>query len=157
MRARARPGAPDRDTRKVTRGLGRLQRQISGRVPNDIAIRTARIAGTIEHALPRAEAASPSMRTRDVLIACATDYLPTALQAYMALPRVYADREKIDGDKTARALLTEQLELLAAEIDDISDSISFLEAERLIVHGRFLMAPFRRSALDLPRGPSDRP
>jgi hypothetical protein len=47
------------------------------------------------------------------------------------------------------------LELLAAEIDDISDSISFLEAERLIVHGRFLAERFRRSSLDLPRGPAD--
>jgi hypothetical protein len=144
----------DPDVRRVARKLGRLQRKISGRVPNDISLRTARIVGTLVHTLPRTSAVEISSRARHTLVACATDYLPTALHAYMDMPRIAADRERIDGDKTARTLLTEQLELLAREIDDIRETINFVDAERLIAHGRFLVEKFRRSELDLPRGSS---
>ncbi len=94
-------------------------------------------------------------RAHHVLVACATDYLPTALQVYLDLPRPYADREKVAGDKTARVLLREQLDVLATEINEIVDSMNRADSERLIVHGRFLAEKFGVPGLDVSRGSGD--
>ena len=143
-----------RREREVVRSLNRLQRRTAGSIPNDIAIRVAHIANAIRVALPRATPRDIGPHARHVLVACATDYLPTALHAYLAVPRVFADREKVADGKTLHVLLREQLDLLVSEIDAIVESVNRADSARLVVHGRFLEEKFARSGLDVPRGSS---
>ena len=62
------------------------------------------IATTITETLPRADALGAGSPGQFVLVQCATDYLPTALQSYLELPRTYADQH-IVTDGTFRQVL----------------------------------------------------
>jgi hypothetical protein len=134
--------------REVRRILARLQRRIVGRVPYDVATRTAKIADAINETLPRADALGPGSPGRYVLGACATDYLPTALQAYLDLPRSYADNQVVVDGKTPRALLVEQLDLLITVIGDVVEAVNRADSAKLVVHGRFLATKFGIDAID---------
>ncbi len=137
------------DTRAVERSLARLERRIAGRVPYDISTKTSRIVSAINETLPRAGALGPGAAGHYALVACATDYLPTTLQVYLDLPRSYADHHVVTKGKTARVLLTEQLDVLAAEIKEIADAVNRADTDRLLVNGRFLETKFGRTALDV--------
>ena len=137
------------DPRAVERSLARLERRIAGRVPYDIWTKTSRIASAINETLPRADALGPGAAGHYALVACATDYLPTTLEAYLDLPRSYADHHVVAHGKTARVLLVEQLDVLAAEIREIADAVNRADTDRLIVNGRFLATKFGREALDV--------
>jgi len=148
-RARRKHPADVFDPRAVERSLGRLERRIAGRVPYDISTKTSRIASAINETLPRADALGPGAAGHYALVACATDYLPTTLQVYLDLPRAYADHHIVAKGKTARVLVVEQLEVLAAEVKEIADAVNRADTERLIVNGRFLETRFGRETLDV--------
>jgi hypothetical protein len=137
------------DPRAVERSLARLERRIAGRVPYAIWAKTSSIASAINETLPRAGALGPGAAGHYALVACATDYLPTTLQAYLDLPRSYADHHSVVNGKTSRVLLIEQLDVLAAEIKEIADAVNRADTDRLIVNGRFLATKFGREVLDV--------
>ncbi len=146
------------DPNDVRRSLGHIQRRIAGRVPNRIAGKVTTISNTITDVLPRADALGPGSPGQFVLVQCATDYLPTALQAYLDLPRMYADHKVVTDDgKTPLALLADQLDLLRKEIEEIADAINRADADRLLVNGRFLADKFGHSELDLGNAPESLP
>jgi hypothetical protein len=137
------------DPRAVQRSLARVERRIAGRVPYDIWAKTSRIASAINETLPRADALGPGAAGHYALVACATDYLPTTLQAYLDLPRSYADHHVVTNGKTSRVLVVEQLDVLAAAIKEIAEAVNRADTDRLIVNGRFLATKFGREALDV--------
>jgi hypothetical protein len=75
-------------------------------------------------------------------MATATDYLPEAIGAYTRLPRQWADSRPIENGKTSLMLLIDQLDLLSATMDKIFDAVVRVDADALIVHGRFLQEKF---------------
>jgi hypothetical protein len=75
-------------------------------------------------------------------MATATDYLPEAVGAYTRLPREWADSRPIENGKTSLMLLIDQLDLLSATMDKIFDAVVRVDADALIVHGRFLQEKF---------------
>ena len=81
------------------------------------------------------------------VVRTATSYVPEALDAYMRLPRSFADTRKIQGSKTALAILCDQLDLLGGTLDRISDAVSRQDASALIAHGQFLAEKFTESSL----------
>ena len=133
----------------VQRSLEQLQRRTLARVPDRIALKVTRIATTIVEILPRAGALGAGSPGPYVLVACATDYLPTALQRYLDLPRAYADRHVVADGKTPLDLLAEQLDLLSNEIDEIVENINAADSGKLIAHGRFLAEKFGHGPLDI--------
>ncbi len=76
------------------------------------------------------------------VMATATDYLPEAVGAYTRLPRQWADSRPIENGKTSLMLLIDQLDLLGATMDKIFDAVVRVDADALIVHGRFLQEKF---------------
>ena len=110
------------------------------------------IATTINEILPRADALGAGSPGQYVLVQCATDYLPTSLQAYLDLPRAYADREVVTDGKTPRALLSEQLDVLARQINEVADAVNRADSDKLIANGRFLAEKFGHGPLDIDRG-----
>ena len=144
------------DVSEVQRSLRDVERRALPAVPGEIRFKVKRIAMSITELLPRAEGAlgtgSPDTY---VLVRCATDYLPTALQGYLDLPRDYADHRVVADGNTPLALLSEQLDLLTTQINRIADRVNGVHSDRLIANGRFLSQKFGSRALDLDAGRPD--
>ncbi len=104
------------------------------------------IATTITDVLPRAGELGPASRDLYVLQRTADDYLPTALHTYLNLPR----GALVAGGKTADQVLSEQLDLLAAQMLQVKAAIQRADSEALLTHGRFLEEKFGRGGLSLP-------
>jgi hypothetical protein len=140
------------DVRVVRRALASTQRKIAGRVTNDISVKVDRITRRIGDTLDRADALGGGSYAQFVLAKCATDYLPDTLDAYLRLPRAYADHHEFADGRTPRVLLIEQLDVLQREMDAIAAAANGAQAEQLIVNGRFLFDKFPAGT---PGGPSD--
>jgi hypothetical protein len=141
------------DVGEVQRSLRDVQRRALPPVPSEIRLKIKRIAMTITELLPRAGALGAGSPDTYVLVRCATDYLPTALQGYLDLPRDYADHCVVADGKTPLALLSEQLDLLTTQINRIADRVNGVYSDKLIANGRFLSQKFGPRELDLDAGP----
>jgi hypothetical protein len=140
----------------VRASLKSLRRDIHSRVPPDIEARVATITKTIEGILPRAGRLTPGSQDVFILQRTATDYLPTALRTYMDLPRDYADTHPVEKGRTARQVLTDQLDLLAEQMDEVATAVNRNDVDRLLAHGRFLEERFGQSGLSIdPERPPD--
>jgi len=140
------------DVRDVQRSVRAVQGRAVPPVPREIRFKIKRITTTITELLPRAGALGAGSRDQYVLVQCATDYLPTAFQAYLDLPREYADHRVVADGKTPVALLSEQLDVLTEQIDGVADRVNGFHTDRLIANGRFLSHKFARGPLDLDAG-----
>ncbi len=111
-------------------------------VPEAVVSRVERIAGTVREAVPRLETLGPGSREAHAVMATATSYLPEALAGYLRLPSSYRDRRPVDGGRTSLMVLIDQLDLLAATMDDIVEAAYRADAAALVAHGAFLAAKF---------------
>ena len=128
-----------------------VQAQIDGRVPPAVTARVNRIARTVDDMAPRLDRLGGGSAQAHTVVATATSYLPEAVDAYLRLPRDFADRRVVDRGKTSLMILCDQLDLLGATIDKISDAVSRADAVALVAHGRFLEEKFGASSgLTLP-------
>ena len=137
------------DPADIRRSLSEVQRRIKGKVPQEVSDRVDRIASTITGCLPRANALGDGSSQAFGMARTAADYLPTALQAYLDLPRAYADRKVVTEGKTSLGLLIEQLDLMAEKMDEIADAIHRSDTDKLVAHGRFLAEKFGKGELDV--------
>ena len=118
------------------------QSLVSRNAPPVVRARVQRIDTTIRGTLPRLGDIGLGSYDGFSVMTTATDYLPEALDNYLRLPREWADTRPIEGSKTALMVLIEQLDLLAATMDQIFDAANRADAQALIAHGRFLEAKF---------------
>lgn len=65
----------------------------------------------------------------------------------MNLPSAYANLHPVKNGKTARQLLSEQLDLLDHSMQQIVEDIHRNDTQKLVVHGRFLEEKFRKDDL----------
>jgi len=140
------------DSRAVERSLEQVRIRVRGRVPVDVAARVRHITTAISEALPHSESLPPGSRARFTLAKTATDYLPSTIDAYLALPRRYAEQEIVADGKTPATLLCEQLDVLSREMDRLVGSIRQAHTDQLVTNGRFLSDRFGAPASGLPRG-----
>lgn len=80
----------------------------------------------------------------------AFDYLPDALNQYLALPPSMARSQRLNSGKTAEEALNEQLGLLDTTLHDLAKSLFEQDAGGLLVHGRFLKEKFAEQPFRLP-------
>ncbi|HYN58189.1 MAG TPA: hypothetical protein VET87_01375 [Rubrivivax sp.] len=71
-------------------------------------------------------------------------YLPETLANYVALPPVFRTAHTLQGGKTARQLLGEQLSLLDEKLREIVANVASADAQALLANGHFLQAKFRQ-------------
>ncbi|PNY82777.1 hypothetical protein CVO96_00435 [Deinococcus koreensis] len=76
-------------------------------------------------------------------------YAPDSVGAYLKLPRTRADVTPIEGGKTGKDLLMEQLDLLLTAVQDILDRTLRSGGQELLTHQRFLEDKFRKVKPDL--------
>jgi hypothetical protein len=70
-------------------------------------------------------------------------YLPETLANYVALPRAFRGTQALKDGKTARDLLTEQLQVLDDQMKEVVANAARGDAEALVANGRFLASKFQ--------------
>jgi hypothetical protein len=131
-----------------------LQRQLSitdGKLSPALQAKLQEIADTIMGILPHYAEFPPGSPDLFVVGRTATDYLPSALQAYLNLPKAYATLHKMPNGKTADQVLDDQLTLLASKMDEVADAVHKKDSDALLANGRFLEEKFGASPLAIPQ------
>ena len=141
------------DPNDVRKALDNEVRIVNGRVPADVLAKVQSIQQIILGILPRSGALPPGSPELYVVQRTATDYLPTALESYLNLPRAYATLHPVQDGKTPKQVLIDQLTLLESKMTEVADDIHRNDTDRLLANGRFLEERFGRSPLSL-EGPA---
>ena len=71
-------------------------------------------------------------------------YLPETLANYVALPPAFRAGHALKAGRTARELMTEQLALLDAKLQEVVANVAASDAQALLANGRFLETRFRQ-------------
>ena len=138
-------------TEQIVTSVDAVLARTSGKAPAAVTARVRRVAETVHEMAPRLDRLGAGSQQAHTVVATATSYLPEAVDAYLRLPRDFADRRVVDRGKTSLMILCDQLDLLGATIDKISDAVSRADAVALVAHGRFLEEKFGTpSTLNLP-------
>lgn len=116
-------------------------------VPDDIYAKVLSIKESILSILPQIADINSANQNMHIIRQTVLDYLPEALQNYLNLPPAFANLHPVKNGKTARQLLGEQLDLLDKQMKEIVEDIHRDDAQKLIVHGRFLEDKFRDADL----------
>ncbi|WP_026240193.1 hypothetical protein [Parafrankia discariae] len=153
---RRRAGAlpPPRDPEELRSDLAAHDRRFLDQLPPDVETAYRKVTLGLRDLLERPallRAGSPDTLVVERMV---VDYLPTSVEAYLELPRAFADSHLVDGRLTARELLLEQLELLATAAEDVTTSAAWDASQRLAVQSRFLAERFGRTSGDLTLGDS---
>ena len=137
------------DDDEIIDSLDRLQAAIAGKVPDMVTARVDRVASVVRDAMPRLANLGPGSLTAHSVLRTATSYMPEAVNAYMRLPRSFADHRPVSNGKTSLTVLCDQLDLLGSKMDDVFDAVCRADADALIAHGRFLAEKFGSGSLAL--------
>jgi len=139
------------DTEGIRKSLQHTLNAADGKLPAPLLAKVQTIADTIMGILPHYADFPPGSPDLFVVGRTATDYLPSALQAYLNLPRAYATLHKMPNGKTADQVLDDQLTLLASKMDEVADAVHKKDSDALLANGRFLEEKFGASPLALPQ------
>jgi hypothetical protein len=144
------------DPSKIQRALDGTVDMARGRVPADVLGKLSSIRQRVLELLPHAADLPGGSQDLYVLQRTATDYLPTTVRIYLALPPAYATTEVVQDGKTPLQVLSDQLDLLDAQMSEISDAVNKRDSDRLLAQGRFLEERFGRGSRELTIPPARR-
>jgi hypothetical protein len=166
FRRRDRPAEPSPDTeeseaahaasqvathaRQLRQELAEIVRRANadgGRLPAGAVPTVRELDDVLRPLLRYIERQSASEEEMRHLTAIIQDYLPTALNDFIALPAAYAERPGVTGTTPADDLVR-QLVLLEEGANELQDAVYTGDAAKLAIQARFLDAKFRRSDLD---------
>jgi hypothetical protein len=139
------------DAANLNRAMAEQERRLRGRVPDDVLAAVGRVHGQVREVLERRHALPPGSQDAFVVERTALDYVPTALESYLNLPRGYANRVPVSNGRTPRQVLLDQLALLESKLGEVLEAIAKGDTDRLLAHGRFLEDRFATSELDVGR------
>jgi hypothetical protein len=142
-RPRLRENGDPRTGAEVLAVLDRLVANVRGLVPETDVDTLRRIRDRAALALPATDeplhlADHDTWLLRQICI----DYVPGALEHYVALPGDLASEPLLDG-RSARQVLDEQLELIEHRLDELAARIYRREAGGLLIHARFVADSLR--------------
>lgn len=140
----------ERDAQQIRQGLNDLTYSLRFRVSDDVLAAVEDASRSIQLTMPVEGASGLSAIDPTVMLIrqTALHYLPQALEAYLALPRIYAERVPVQDSKTAKDVLIEQLQLISQKMKETSQAMYQNDADRLLANARFLQDRFARSAFD---------
>src|SRR4029077_11303570 len=138
------------DAGQVRAGLNQLLAGIRGRVADDIFPRVSAIRDSILLTLPDGRSTvDPTDPNLFLIRQTALAYLPQALSAYLAIPRLYAERRAVAGGRTPHDVLMDQLALMDSKMQEVADDVAPPHPDQLLAHGRFLAERFAPNSLQL--------
>jgi hypothetical protein len=148
-RAVSAPIAPSQDVDAIEDGLRRLLIKVRFQVADDIYDEAANIVRSIIEILPNNATTFDTIDPNlNIIRQTALNYLPHALDAYLALPRSYAESQPTTNGKTAHDSLLDQLKLMDAKLREIGADIARNDTDRVLANGLFLQERFADSSLD---------
>ena len=138
-----------KDAPEIHDGLDGILATIRPRVADDIYYRVRSIRDAINFTLETSRDRDPVDPAIHMVRQTATTYLPEALSTYLDLPRLYAERELVDGRRTPHDVLLDQLYLMDLKVRQVAEDIVKNGSQRLVTHGRFLEDRFATSKLEV--------
>ncbi len=139
--------AAARQLQQVLAGIVQQANADGGRLPPGAVPTVRDIDDVLRPLLEYIEKQGASEEEMRHVTAIVSDYLPTALGDFVALPPAYADRPGVTGTTPADDLVR-QLQLLDEGANELQDFVYTGDAAQLAIQARFLDAKFRRSDLD---------
>lgn len=138
------------DTHDITDGLTRLLGSIRNRVADDVYNEVGSICRSIVETLPQnGTGIDPADPNVNLIRQTALNYLPQALDAYLAIPRMYAEGRKVQDSKTPHDILMDQLNLMDSKMKEMANAIAQNDTELLLANARFVQERFASSSLQL--------
>ena len=145
VRGHARVGRFGFDPRRVQKSLAEQIGAAAGRVPPQVLTRLQRIELTIRtEILPRLECLPLGAPELYLVERTVSDYLPTAVEAYLRLPNGYVSSQPGSDGRGALDVLVEELDFLDAEMRQVAEVVHRTDMDRLLAHKRFLIDRFKR-------------
>jgi len=136
------------DPDAVQSALSAQLSEVKDRLPQDLQEKVQAVASAIVDILPAYRESGLAPQDLFVVERTVDDYLPTAVQNYLKLPSAYTSIPLPEAEgKTARQLLSDQLDLLVNKMHEVADAAHRKDVEALLVHGRFLEDKFGPSSL----------
>lgn len=133
------------DPKRVQKALAEQIGAAAGRVPPEILSRMQRIERTIRtEILPHLDCLPLGAPELYLIERTVSDYLPTAVDAYLRLPSGYVSSQPGSQGRTAVDVLVEELDFLDAEMRQVAEVVHRIDMDRLLAHRRFLIDRFRR-------------
>jgi hypothetical protein len=142
-RARLVENGDPRTRSEVLAVIDRLVTNVTGLVPETDMAALVRIRHSAELALPTTDGPL-DLTNHDtwLLRQICIDYLPGALEHFIALPSDLASEPVLDG-RSAREVLDEQLALIESRLDEMAARTYRREADGLLSHARFVADSLR--------------
>jgi hypothetical protein len=133
------------EPRRVQKSLAEQIGAAAGRVPPQVLTRLQRIELTIRtEILPRLDCLPLGAPELYLVERTVSDYLPTAVEAYLRLPNGYVSSQPGSHGRAALDVLVEELDFLDAEMRQVAEVVHRTDMDRLLAHKRFLVDRFRR-------------
>lgn len=158
--ALATPGQPAIDTdfegsmssAQIASGLAALVARVSRLIPEDVLGLVRSIVTSLDAILPMIESKRMAIADQDAytIRQTALHYLPDTLAAYLKLPPAFRNLQPLEGGKTAKTLLVEQLTVLDAKMRDIAKNLTANDAAALLANGAFLRERFTKQSFLTP-------
>ena len=135
------------DVARLRADVDTCREGLIGRVPTEVIKAVDRLALALGELFDRPDLLHRGSPETFVIQRLVDDYLPTALNAYVSLPRAFAGTHRLPDGRTPRQVLLDQLTLLEKVVRDATEDASRGEADRLLAHERFLADRFGPRAL----------
>ena len=133
------------DPQRLQKALAEQIGAAAGRVSPEILSRMQRIELTIRtEILPRLDCLPLGAPELYLVERTVSDYLPTAVEAYLRLPHGYVSSQPGSQGRAAVDVLAEELDFLDAEMRQVAEVVHRTDMDRLLAHKRFLIDRFRR-------------
>lgn len=129
--------------KEARRALPRLEQIDTRRLPASLRLKVAQIRRKIDTLLRYADQFPIGSEDLYVIQRTATDYLPSTLKAYLAMPPGSENAPVGAEGKTAWRILWEQLTLIESRLDGVAADVRRRNADKLVENGRFLEERFR--------------
>jgi hypothetical protein len=133
------------DPQRVQKALTAQIGAAAGRVPPEILRRMQGIELTIRtEILPRLDCLPLGAPELYLIERTVSDYLPTAVEAYLRLPSGYVSSQPGSQGRAAVDVLVDELDFLDAEMRQVAEVVHRTDMDKLLAHKRFLVDRFRR-------------
>lgn len=148
-RGNASAGRAPAHRNQAAQSVADLLRRVQGQLPAEAVT----VLRTLERDAGEAGAYLESRGLQDgefgqLLRQTVQDYAPGAVMAYLRLPPAFASSVRLQGDKTGRDLLMEQLGMLSQALTGLLENAARAESQQLLAHQRFLEQKLDRRERD---------
>jgi len=126
----------------LTDSIEELIENSKSRLPHEALDRLQQIRNLVVELAPRLFSGNVAMSYAISLTNAVTRDLPETVKNYLRLPTAFATLHTVDGGKTCKQLLLEQLDLLSGQLSAIAQNVYKDDADALVVNGKFLQEKF---------------